>query len=111
MLLTVLRLNYELKCHQKELENIILSRQKAFTTAKYNKTEKLGLTIANKTDNQRNERLKTHRETQQLVRVNVKNFERDIYVFAETIFQFDSKRCYPNQPITMKFKASSIRTS
>jgi hypothetical protein len=44
MLLTGLRLKYQVKLHQKELvdlKNMILSRQKAITTAKYNETEKL----------------------------------------------------------------------
>jgi hypothetical protein len=41
--------------------------------------------------------LKTHRETQQLARANVENFDRDIYVFAETICEVCSKRCYPSQ--------------
>jgi hypothetical protein len=35
-------------------------------------------TTANETDDQRNKRLKTHRETQQLVRTNVENFDRDL---------------------------------
>jgi hypothetical protein len=40
---------------------------------------------------------KTYKETQQLVRANVKNFDRDIHVFAEIICEVCSKRCYPNQ--------------
>jgi hypothetical protein len=52
---------------------------------------------ANEIDNEQNERLKTHKETQQLVTANFESFDRDIYAFAETICEFCSKRCYPNQ--------------
>jgi hypothetical protein len=38
-----------------------------------------------------------YRKTQQLVRANVENFDRVIYVFAETICEVCLKRCYPNQ--------------
>jgi hypothetical protein len=59
--------------------------------------KRISLTTANETVDQQNKRLKTYRETQQLVRVNVEIFDPDFYVFAETICKVCSKRCYPNQ--------------
>jgi hypothetical protein len=88
-----------MKRYQRELvdlQNMFLSSQKA-NYLQQDIIEQKSLTTTNEVDNQRNERLKTHKETQQLVRTNVESFDRDINVFAETICEVCSKHCYPNQ--------------
>jgi hypothetical protein len=65
------------------------------------------MATTNERSEQRNERLKRHSETQQLVRANVENFDQDIYVFAATICEECSKRCYPNQ--CAKLNSSNCR--
>jgi hypothetical protein len=59
--------------------------------------QRKNLATLNETESQRNERLKALREAQQLIRANVENFDQDIHVFAETICEVCTKRCYPNQ--------------
>jgi hypothetical protein len=78
-----MQLRHQVKRHQKELvdfKNMILSRQKGNTTAgRQDIIKRKSLITANKTDHQQNERLKKHKETKQLVRTNIVNFEQDIY--------------------------------
>jgi hypothetical protein len=97
--------------HHKKLEIHVFESPESQNQRRQDIIKWKSLTIANETEDQRNEQPKTHSETQQLVRANVEKFDRDIYVFAEKICKVFSKLCYPNQCANLTYQIMDFRAT